>query len=325
MINSAQHRLLLAALFAIVLIGCGTPEQAVPLAETQTREATPAPAVRPTALQVPTVALATVRPAATAAPTTAAAQRTPAAAASPLKRRDPPPPGVPAELPQLYGGGGFGCQALPDASLGLRITIYETDREVADGFSFCFSGFVKDQPLQVEVARPDGALWHGSVPADPRFGPEALSWVTLPGDPLGTYRVTATQGDKQARSSFTLRAASARHIVVFPQDRRLIGADLPAGAAIQVALAGFQPDQRVALYLYALTTEPNCATVPPTCWVYRAALPPSQMDALGQAVATLLTQPDDPDGTYRIVPEPVDSSGEFGFGLDTFSIAHTAP
>jgi hypothetical protein len=334
MLNARTLGPLLAALLLLLLVGCGSPENAT----TPSREPA-APATSPTAPQTNTQAPPTapqrsaILPAPTAtspqpgqdtplpaATLTAPVQTTPASAESPLKRHDTPPKGVAAHQAKEYGTLGFTCQALPDDSLGLRITIYEAEHEVADGFSFCFSGFARDQPIQVQVTRPDRTVEREEVPAIPPFGPEALDWVTLPSDPLGEYNIIAAQGAHQATGSFTLRAASKPRMVVFRKDGPLRHAEGPPGTTFQIALAGFQPNTRVLLHLYQSGTDADCPSDLPDCWAYRTSLPPVQVDASGQAINALNTQPDD-DGYYRLVPELVAVAD----GLDSFYVDRDNP
>ncbi len=163
-----------------------------------------------------------------------------AAAQSLLQRQDTPPPEVSAYLPMEYGGLAFTCQALPDDSLGLQITIYEAEHEVAQGFSFCFSGYAPNQPIQVEVTLPDGTVRQQEVPAL-YFGPEAMDWVTRPGDPLGQYSISATQGDQRASGSFVLKPATQPRMVVFQETGVQITIGSSPGSTVQIVLAGFDP------------------------------------------------------------------------------------
>ncbi|MFL5800540.1 MAG: SH3 domain-containing protein [Roseiflexaceae bacterium] len=326
MFHKRFPRALPASLLALLLISCGSAGNPTATAGRDTTAIAAAPAARATPIPpLPTAELIGEPPArATAAPTAPeptsatllplqdtpvattpdAAQPTPAQ--SPLQRHDTPPAEVVAYLQKEYGGLAFTCQALPDDSLGLRITIYAAEHETGEGFSFCFSGYAQNQPIQVAIARPDGTVLRQEVPALP-FGPEAMDWVTRPGDPLGQYTVTATQGDQRATGGFTLRSASRPRMVVFQDAGAQLSAAGSPGSTFQVALAGFQPQQQVLLHVYAIGDTGECPSDTPDCWAYRTSLPPIQVDAAGQAMATVSTTTDD-NGIYRLVPEPAAST-----------------
>ena len=77
----------------------------------------------------------------------------------------------------------------------------------------------------------------------------------------------------------------------------------PPGTAFQVAMAGFQPGQLVPVHLYFRVDGAGvCDTT--YCWPYAAALDPALIDARGEALYTLPTKANDPEGSYALDTEP---------------------
>ena len=142
-----------------------------------------------------------------------------------------------------------------------------------------------------------------------RSGAGAWTWVILPGDPLGTYTLTATQGGLKAVGTFTVVRATAPHIIVYPRSG-------VRGTAFSVGLAGFQPSSTVPLYLYRQCDES------PLCFNYATQLSTVRTDARGEANYTLRTQRDDPLGTYLAFVDksidPLGSDGLFSLVRRTF-------
>lgn len=196
-----------------------------------------------------------------------------------------PPDGVAAELPIGMGGSLYACQALPDDSLGLQITIYEPVYEHAQGFSICFSGFQIDQPIDVTILYPDGSSEEKQVAPHPRFGPEALDWMAYPSAPVGEYRVIASQADAIAHGSFIIQPATEPRFTMLPYS----GSE---SATLPVVLAGFEPFSHQVISLYR---NENGA------WRYYAHLMSATIDPQGSFQLNLYTSASTPKGYYRLM------------------------
>jgi hypothetical protein len=218
---------------------------------------------------------------------------------SPLKRHDTPPEGVRPMLAGFgFGGGEDPCRSGEEAERDPSVYV-PGKPEIATEFYICVQGFAANREIQIQVKYPDGRVKRDriSVPGYPTPTRSTL-WTSLPGDPLGEYAVIATQGEGQAQhqamTSFMMSAASKPHIMVLPN----MG---PPGTTFRFALAGFAPDKMVPLHLYRQDT--SCTDAIAYCYV--TSLPPANMDSRGEAIYMLRTQPDDPQGSYRVITEPI--------------------
>lgn len=263
------------------------PTTAAPPAATDAPPAPTAPAVVPTVVAPPPTAL-------------------PAPTGSPLKSRDTPPGGVAEQLGFFGSPAANVCGVDTAAAPGVLVVpslLNAPPLEIAESATICLDGFNPDRPLTIELTWPDGTSetsgTRGSTLRDLNGG--FWSWYARPGAPTGRYRIRVTQGDRQANGRFEVEPAATPRILVVPGS----GA---AGALFRVLLAGFPPEQPVSLFLYrAGTGEPACEGA----FCYTAALPPIAVDARGEEVYTLATEPDDPPGRYRIEPaEPLPSPSQ---------------
>jgi len=221
----------------------------------------------------------------------AASRPLPAPDRSPFRQQEVPPPGVAAQLG--FEAGGESCQAVPAAGLGPRVTLYEDVFAQASPVLICMTGFQPNQPVVVQIVGPAGVVRRVEEPGD-RDGAAQAVWIPFPTDALGTYTVTALQSGVQAVNTFTLRPVQYPALVLAPDGGG-------PGTTFQIGLAGFQPHQRVALFLYRSGVTGDCADVFLDCqWVYLAALPPAEVDAQGQTIYHLPTRADDPENRYKV-------------------------
>ncbi|MCA1692729.1 MAG: hypothetical protein LC733_11230, partial [Actinobacteria bacterium] len=207
-----------------------------------------------------------------------------AAPGSPLQRRDVPPEGVKAQFEYFQEGDGA-CFGL-DESRPAAVVDFEKP-EMATSFIICFPGFAPNQPVQADVRLPDGKM--RKISSESFNVPEGVPfslWTAVPGDPLGTYEVTATQGALRGTGRFTVSVASSPNLV---EIEPLFG---PAGSVFRFALAGFPPNRNVELYLYRQTEAGP--------YSFLTTLSP-RMDGKGETILTVHTAPDDPPGVYCLL------------------------
>lgn len=220
---------------------------------------------------------------------------------SPLKRHDAPPEGVAAQVSLWLPWLSNFCVASPDGEPQPRVDAGYNSVEIATESPICFLGFAPNQDIEAQVTLPDGNVRRNQIPADDS-GIGEWSWTSLPGDSIGVYEVTATQGTCVATDTFTVSEPTGLRILVLPQSG-------PPGTTFQIALAGFQPGQRVSLRLYR---EEDLQ------YRYTTTLTQVEMDERGQTIYALNTLPDDPEGNYLVVTEPSVA------GLGMFCVATSA-
>jgi hypothetical protein len=220
-------------------------------------------------------------------------------AESPLKRSDAPPAGLAPRLPRASESPiprpeDWPCLGEPlrpgrHAELGTM--------ELLVAVRICLDGFEPNREAQIRYvarARPNSAtVPRVQVGGD---GSGADDFWPTPGDALGEYSVTATQGPNTATGSFAVRAASEPRV---SHPRALVPGD-----EIAVTLAGFQPRQRVELHLYRRADGDRCPDAAP-CWSYAASWPSTLVNERGEREDLRLpTEPDDPEGEYLLVTAP---------------------
>jgi hypothetical protein len=110
---------------------------------------------------------------------------------------------------------------------------------------FCFFRFETGIPISVSVTSPTGTVkrLEGCAPCESN-----PPWYALPGDPLGTYQVTAVQGSLKATGRFTLRPAEDRTLIL--PDTWLHREGVRRGTTIRIGVASFQPYEAVRLLFY---------------------------------------------------------------------------
>jgi hypothetical protein len=197
-----------------------------------------------------------------------------------LRRQNPRPDGVPAQL-NFYLGGGGACPY--EGESGRRPRVYGAPRyvEVLDLDAICFDGFDPSRPLAVTVVPPAGRPIENSLNRTGEAAEFTLPFRPVPGDPLGPYQVMAVQDDLTAHGEFTLRAASVPRLLVEG------GRHLVPGIEIPVYLAGFPPGEPAVLHLYDSNGYRTSFTVP--------------VDADGVGVAVVNTVHAQPQTCYGII------------------------
>jgi hypothetical protein len=178
-----------------------------------------------------------------------------------LQRHDSLPAGIEATVSSYFGGAdGATCTELErlekPGQVGVRILnniLAEDSPSVGVGEShiFCLLGFAAGPPIPVTITDPAGGVRRLSVPTTPNG--RSVIWGSVPGDPVGTYRLEGRQGKISARLSFRLDhqlAPPLLRVVNGTAD----GLRPQAGSAVQVALAGFAPGQVVRLLVYRATS-----------------------------------------------------------------------
>jgi hypothetical protein len=205
-----------------------------------------------------------------------------------LERRDAPPAGV-ADQVSFFGIGDGSCSEMA-AEPTLNFFSAETGEvpspatvEMGDGFRFCLAGFDPAAAIDVSVQLPDSRTQTRAVEPAEGSGPRFLEWDPVPGDPLGSYEVTASQASATAMGEFTVELASEPGI-------RVVGQAVARGDRVQIAVTGFQPDETVPLHVYG--PQPSG-----TAHAYLTTLEP-RVDHEGQLLYELATSADDPEGLY---------------------------
>ena len=255
-----------ACLVAAALAGCMPAASEQPVSASASASATTAPtSVAPTA-------------AATPEPVTPAPEPV-----SFLQRRDTPLGGVAAQFEYFPIGNGP-CNGLDETVPA--VIVDGAPPEVATSYSLCVMGFAADVTIDVTLTLPDGTVRTRAIP-EPSPGSAVLVLELLPGEPIGIYSATATQGDLHATGSYEVfRAAFPRVYAAQPVSGR-------AGSLFSFALAGFTPGSQVGFDLYQ--------NVDAGIYVYLTTLPPAITDAVGEATYALPTTPGDPQGLYCLV------------------------
>jgi hypothetical protein len=200
-----------------------------------------------------------------------------------LQRRDTPPGGVAAQFEYFPVGNGP-CNGLDETVPAVLVD--GAPPEVATSYYLCVMGFAADVTIDVTLTLPDGTVRAFAIP-EPSRGSAVLVLELLPGEPIGIYTATATQGDLQATGSYEVFRAA------FPRVHAAQPVSGPAGSLFSFALAGFTPGSQVGFDLYQNVDGGN--------YVYLTTLPPAITDAVGEAIYTLPTTPGDPQGLYCVV------------------------
>ena len=284
------------ALVARATGGAGRPSRSV-----STSTSPPAPSAEPATSRVATTVQAstTTRP----ATTTTHLDPTSTRSDSVLGRRDRRPAGAVAFAKFFAGGAGGRGECgdflptdfnrptvrVPGAYEGqtARPDIGEASVGLAE--DLCFFGFEPQAPIDVSVTSPMGTVKRSEGCASCE---SHLVWFGLPGDPLGTYKVTAAQGRLEATGSFDLHAAQDRTLLV-AESWSIHGGGVPRGSTIRIGVAGFRPYEIVKLLFYYAPKEDSNEGG------YRTSVS-LRMDAMGQRLYRLQTQADDPRGFYAV-------------------------
>lgn len=116
-------------------------------------------------------------------------------------------------------------------------------RRLGVPFEICLLSFAQGAPIEVVVTRPDGSQSVRLVRHDPEYSFPSWTFLAYPPEPVGLYRVVATQGTDTATGTFTVRAPHRPSVEPLRASAR-VGTPLP------FVLAGFNPRENVAIYLY---------------------------------------------------------------------------
>lgn len=218
-----------------------------------------------------------------------------------LQRRDAPPEGVKEQLDffATYVGPEASCSRLDGRQPAVVVSV--PNAAVATAFAICLPGFAPEQPVQADVRSPDGEVRR--LTASEYTFPEQIAyttWTTVPGDALGTYRVTATQGRLAAKGTFTVRPATD------PSSVAIEPTTGPQGTTFRFGFAGFGEGSVVDTYLYRNEGKGRHG--------YLTAIPVT-MDDDGQAVLSIPTSADDPKGAYCLIRRGPGASPDYFCGL----------
>lgn len=226
----------------------------------------------------------------------------PATTTSPLKRREAPPQGALGQFSVFVGGDPPCLGHVETARPEVTADIYPRP-EVGTFFYLCFNGLKYSDPTHVDVTLPNGTLRSSSE----RYA--FKGWYVMPGDPLGTYRVTARQGNKIASGSFSVTPASTPRILLLRPD---MGAP---GSTFSFILAGFSPRALVPVDVCVASEKKDRCSYLTTLQL--------RMDDQGTLLYRLKTEATDPPGTYCLVPRQLANHPEredCDFGGNMFSI-----
>lgn len=235
---------------------------------------------------------------------------------SPLKKNDIPPSGVAPLLQAFSGGAGAApCYKTPDGSLKPVIVpfdeLIENTIRVNSMYLLCFHEFAPSEPLEVQLVSPNGQKHREQIKIDDGGNGE-WSWLVLPGSPIGKYTITGTQGTRQASSTFIVSLASE------PSIRILTDKSGKPGTIFKIAMAGFIPNEKIILYLYREVDLHTCGTFATNCYKYLTILSVDKANERGELIYELVTQVDDPLGTYYISDHPFNNTIGTGHYIQTF-------
>jgi hypothetical protein len=247
----------------------------------------------------------TVQVSTTTRPTTTTTHRVPTSTQSDsvLGRREQRPAGAAAFARFFAGGaGGLGSCGEFDAEDFRRPTVrvpgsYSSGPSARPDVGeflvgivdeLCLFRFAPEAPIDVSVTSPIGTVKRlEGCTSCPH-----LLWFGLPGDPLGTYKVTAVQGPLEATGRFDLHAAQDPTLLV-AESWSNHGGGVPRGSTIRIGVAGFRPNEIVKLLFYYAPKEDS------NQGGYRTSVS-LRMDAMGQRLYRLQTRLDDPKGFYAV-------------------------
>ncbi len=223
-------------------------------------------------------------------------------AASPLKRRDLP---VPTVRPRLVsqdpaGDNWITCIVTRGSDTGGndRATPSECVVEITDTLGIWYRDLEDSSgkligPISVTTTDPAGNVRKTTVndASEPTY--------LRPGTPLGRYTFVATAGERSVNGGYTVKAPTKRILVV----GREADQQVTAGQPVTVDLAGYQPSERVTLYLYRWVDHRDVGTGE-TIFEYATQIRELTTDQRGEAAITFPTEPDDPLGSYLVASSP---------------------
>jgi hypothetical protein len=204
-----------------------------------------------------------------------------------LRRHEAPPAGVAQQI-TFFGEGDGQCSGLNDVEPAIEP--YGPEPAIATQTLICFAGFATNTPVDADLQRPDGSVTAEHVDTFGSDGVPYIDWVLIPGDQVGTYRITGRQdrpeGGLEVTQTFDVELPPDPRLLVLQPD---FG---PPGTTFRIGMAGFSPNRSIALYLYAAGNK--------DAYQFIATLPPARMDGEGKTIYALVSQPGDPTGTYCV-------------------------
>lgn len=181
---------------------------------------------------------------------------TPIPSDAPFRRRDAPPNGVPDQIAFGFGNteGCFKSYYDRHPELGLdpfadpvnikSSWVFEVARQsILGNDGVCFAWVQPNRHVEITITDPEGSVEQKRIRAD-ADGFAFLPWLSLPGDPFGTYRFVAVQGELRLEGSWTLAPATEPRLAVAPMSG-------PPGTIFTLAAAGFPAGQRVPVRIYS--------------------------------------------------------------------------
>ena len=221
---------------------------------------------------------------------------------SPLKPRDLPPDGVPEQIASFDPAGARARSCVLGSQGLFEFNGAACSLEITDSLSIDIeAGFQSNLLTSIAVDFPDGTVSQWSVSGS------AVSWFSEPGEPLGTYRLTAVQGSRRVSGTFVVRRKTEPS-VLFGSDSTFpcagCGLTFRPGETINVYMAGYAPNSRVPAFIYRRFRD---VSVPnhPGWGEYRfmSSIGPVQMNARGEAAFSISTSWDD-GGNFEFVTIP---------------------
>jgi hypothetical protein len=299
-VSLAAVSLATVSLAAVTLSGCSDRPAAQPAGKTRpaAREEATTPADHPVATRSTVTPTEEIQRSAEGPPTEggqpAEAVQPTDTAPGPLSRNDPPPAGVEAQFEHFptYAGDYPRCPVDPTP----QVLVIGAGVEILDTVSAKLCWFEGDEPIVVRLVRPDNTAEQLSPPQGYRVG-----WFAGVGQPAGTYAIEVRQGESVASATFEVKARSVPKMFVAPSEA-------PAGAVIELSLAGFEPHSRLAIHVYH---RPS-ADVVTDRYVTTIAV---AADGRGEAVSRLETSATDPPGRYTFRAGDTSAVAEIGLPL----------
>jgi hypothetical protein len=271
--------------------------------------------VAPTATVVPTRPTGTTVAPSRATGTTVAPRRTTGTTTQPrspslLQRPMARPDGVAAVMDVGFGAGDEDhCRAAssqvqkPTIYLGFGSPSSVAAVQIAEPLPICLLRFNAGAPIQVTIRSPAGRLERITAPTptcDAAACTSLTAWAALPGDPLGRYDMTASQGDISLQGRITVRAADGPRLMVIGSagDELATRVTVRPGTTIGIALAGLRPRRSMdLLFFYTPSFRWGGELVAHMQFRASTTVP---IDPGGGTIFWLRTSPTDPLGCYLV-------------------------
>lgn len=179
--------------------------------------------------------------------------------------------------------------------------------EIGVLFDICVKGFEDTPAVNVVVTFPNGS--ERTLLQSPESGEQnrRSPFFAYPPNPLGEYHVRATQGSASATGTFEIVAPKSPKLV-------LLLYEIVAGGSVPVALSGFDPRERIELYLYRATGYSNGGEeVPTRIYTRGPRVAVFRVDARGFARRSVVVRR---RGSYKLAAGGLFNRG-FGFIVHT--------